>query len=148
MSQHPTVTISHIGICTSNIERSIQFYTEALGFVVEQSIDEIGPPFDTLLEIPGAKICAHHLKCGDVTIELVGFPNNEVIGTTERRPMNQLGFTHMTLVVDDIDAVADRIVKYGGQVHTETKIDSPYGPLFFCTDPDGVRLELVQVAAG
>jgi predicted enzyme related to lactoylglutathione lyase len=61
--------------------------------------------------------------------------------------MNQLGFTHMTLIVDDIEAAIARVVEFGGQVHAETRIDSPYGPIVFCTDPDGVRVELMQPPA-
>jgi lactoylglutathione lyase len=61
--------------------------------------------------------------------------------------MNQLGFTHMTLFVDDVDAAIDRVAEHGGHVHPETKIDSPYGPIVFCTDPDGVRVELMQSPA-
>jgi len=144
MSQSPAITISHIGICTSNVEHSVKFYTEALGFELLRSIDEIGPPFDDLVEIPGTVFCAHHLKCGEVTIELVGYPDTEVTGSAERRPMNQLGFTHMTLGVDNVNEVLERIKQFGGHVHTETKIDSPFGPIIFCTDPDGVRIEVMQ----
>lgn len=146
MSQHPSVTISHIGICTSDVDRSVQFYVEALGFVLGRSIEDIGPPFDTLTELPGVKCCAHYLQCGGVTIELIGYPESEVLGPAERRPMNQLGFTHMTLVVDDVEAAAERIVKHGGHVHPESKIDSDFGPMVFCTDPDGVRLEIIQAS--
>lgn len=144
MSQQPTVSISHIGICTSNLDRSIQFYTEALGFALDRSIDDIGQPYDKLMELPGVQCRVQYLKCGAVTIELIGYPGSKVTGSTERRSMNQLGFTHMTLLVDDINAVVDRVVKYGGHVHPETKIDSPYGPMVFCTDPDGVRIEIIQ----
>lgn len=147
MSLKPTATISHIGICTSNVDRSIRFYTEALGFVLERSIDDIGPPYDTLAELPGIKFSAHYLKCGELTIELISYPNSDVLGTPERRPMNQLGFTHMTLFVGDVDAAVDRVAEHGGHVHPETKIDSPYGPIVFCTDPDGVRVELMQSPA-
>lgn len=136
--------MAHIGICTSDAEKSVKFYTEALGFTLERSIPEIGAPFDTLMELPGATICAHHLKCGEVTIELVGYTGAVVAtGSTERRPMNQLGFTHMTLLVEDIDATAGRIEECGGKVHPETRVDSPFGPIMFCTDPDGVRIELM-----
>jgi predicted enzyme related to lactoylglutathione lyase len=113
----PKVTVSHIGICTADAGRSIRFYTQALGFVHERFI------------------------------ELIGYPNSDVTGSAERRPMNQLGFTHMTLVVDDVGATADRVVEFGGQVHLETMIDSPYGPIVFCTDPDGVRVELMRAGA-
>jgi predicted enzyme related to lactoylglutathione lyase len=58
--------------------------------------------------------------------------------------MNQRGLTHMTLMVDDIEATAQRIREHGGAVHEETRVDSPFGPLIFCTDPDGVRIELMR----
>lgn len=142
----PQVAISHIGICSSDVENSVRFYTEALGFKLERSIEGIGAPFDMLMELPGATCSVHYVKCGETTIELIGYPGTETAGSSERRPMNQLGFTHMTLIVDDVDAVAARIVDYGGQVHPETRIDSPMGPMIFCTDPDGVRVELIQGA--
>ncbi len=144
MSQPSGVTVAHIGICTSDIERSARFYTEALGFSLEHSIDEMGAPYDALIELPGTKFCVRQIKNGEVMIELLGYLGSEVIGSAERRPMNQLGLTHLTLRVDDINAVIERIVKFGGQVHPATKVDSPFGPIVFCTDPDGVRIELIQ----
>lgn len=125
----------------------MQFYTEALGFVHERSIDEIGAPFDALTELPGVTFSAHYLKSGGVTIELIGFPAEHVTGQAARRPMNQLGFTHMTLIVGDLEQAMKRVVEFGGKIISETKIDSPYGPIVFCTDPDGVRVELMQVAS-
>lgn len=138
--------ISHIGVCTSDVDRSLRFYTEALGFELERSIDEIGAPFDALMEMPGARIRVHYVKSGGVTVELIGFLDGGVSGTAERRPMNRLGFTHLTLIVEDIEPVASRIVDCGGRVYPETRVDSPYGPIVFCTDPDGVRIELFQAA--
>lgn len=146
MSEPLDVRISHIGLCTSDLEHSLRFYTEALGFVLDRSIDDIGSPYDSLMELPGVRCRVHYVKCGAVTMELIGYPGIGVTGSAERRPMNQLGFTHMTLLVDDIDAAVERVVKYGGQVHPETAIDSPFGPMVFCTDPDGTRIELVQSA--
>jgi predicted enzyme related to lactoylglutathione lyase len=144
MSDKQTATISHIGICTSDAKRSIRFYTGALGFAHERSIEAMGAPYDTLTELPGITFDAHHLKNGGVTIELIAYPDGKVTGSAERRPMNQLGFTHMTVIVDDVAAAADRVVEFGGRVHPETRIDSPFGPIVFCTDPDGLRVELMQ----
>ena len=144
MGNAANTVISHIGICTTDAAHSIRFYTEALGFVHDRSIDEIGAPFDALTEMPGATFGAHYLTCSGVTIELIEFHNRDVQGPSERRPMNQLGFTHMTLIVDDVQAAAERVAAAGGKVHPETQIDSPFGPMVFCTDPDGVRIELIQ----
>jgi predicted enzyme related to lactoylglutathione lyase len=138
------VTIRHIGICTADIERASRFYTGALGFEALMDIAEIGAPFDALIELPGATLRVQQLRCGDVYIELLGFTGTEVTGSAEREPMNRRGFTHMTLVVDDMEAIIARIREYGGCVHDETRIDSPFGPILFCTDPDGVRIELMQ----
>ena len=41
-------------------------------------------------------------------------------------------------------SAAERVVAFGGHAHAGTRIDSPYGPMIFCTDPDGVRIELIQ----
>jgi predicted enzyme related to lactoylglutathione lyase len=147
MSQNPSVSFLHLALCSSDITRSLKFYTEALGFVLLHSIENLGPPFDTLLELPGVTCTVHQLKCGEVTLELIGYNGCEVLGSTERRPMNQIGLTHITLKVDDIDAVASRIVQCGGQLHAETRVESHLGPILFCTDPDGVRIELMQPSA-
>jgi predicted enzyme related to lactoylglutathione lyase len=144
MSQQTTVAVSHIGICTADVDHSVKFYTEALGFRLDSSIEEISTPFDKLMELPGATCRVHYVTCGALKLELIGYPTVGVVGSAERRPMNQLGFTHLTLIVRDIDSVADLVVQYGGRVYPETRIDSPFGPIVFCTDPDGVRIELFQ----
>lgn len=136
--------IRHIGLCTGDIERASQFYQNALGFEPQGDIMEIGAPFDALIEQPGATLRVQQLKAGDATIELLGYKDTEVIGDAERCAMNRRGFSHMTLVVDDIEATIARICEHGGQVHESTRVDSPYGNILFCTDPDGVRVELMQ----
>ncbi len=149
MNTQAAISFRHIGICTSELEKSLRFYTEALGFSLLHSIDELGAPFDALLELPGAKIRVHQVQLGDVTLELLGLSDTDVLGPAERRPMNQLGLTHLTLAVSDVDEVLQRIEQYGGKVHPETRVDSPFGPIVFCSDPDGVRIEIMQqVAAG
>ncbi len=146
MSQLPAIAISHIGLCSADLDRSLRFYTEGLGFTLERSIDEIGAPFDQLMELPGSRCRVHYVKLGGVMLELIGYLDGGVTGSAQRRPMNQLGFTHLTLIVGDIKAVAERVVAFGGQLHAETRVDSPFGPIVFCTDPDGVRIELFQAA--
>jgi catechol 2,3-dioxygenase-like lactoylglutathione lyase family enzyme len=141
----PSIAISHVGICTSNLERSVRFYTEALGFVLEYYV-EVGPPFDVLTELPGIKSRVGFFRQDGLRIELIGYDRPGVVGTAERLPMNQVGMTHLSLVVDDIDAVTKRIVTFGGRVYPETQVATPKGQLLFCTDPDGVRVELWQKA--
>lgn len=144
MNHKPAASFSHLAICTSDIGRSLTFYTEALGFELAMTIDELGPPFDSLMELPGTTLKVHQVKCGEVTLELIGYVDSEVTGSTQRRPMNQVGLTHITLRVADVDAMATRIEQHGGQALRETRVESSFGPILFCTDPDGVRIELLQ----
>lgn len=143
MSETSNIAVSHFGICCSNLDNSINFYTEALGFTLDRAYDNLGSPYDAMSELPGIQLSARFLKCGEVTIELLGYPDSAVIGPKHRRPMNQLGITHLSLIVNDIDAVVQRIESFGGQVVTGTKVQSPFGPMLFCTDPDGIRIELM-----
>ena len=66
--------------------------------------------------------------------------------------MNKLGFTHLAVWVQDIEEVAKRVVEYGGSIveSTRTIFDHPKikGKWVICTDPDGIRVELVDYPAG
>lgn len=135
------VRVSHFGICVRDLERSTRFYTEALGFEREHAVDVV-PPFHKLVELPDVKGRAQFLRREGVRLELCAYETPEMFGSTERRPMTQIGITHFAVAVRDLDAASARIVELGGQVHPETLVTSPKGDLIFCTDPDGVRIEL------
>ena len=79
-----------------------------------------------------------------MTIELLCHERPATIGPAERRPMNQLGLTHLSMVVDDLAAAMERIERCGGKALQQTKVKGPAGEMVFCTDPDGVRIELWQ----
>jgi lactoylglutathione lyase len=89
------------------------------------------------------------LKRDGVAIELLHYRSPGHTGAAERRAVNQLGLTHLCLRVDDVDAVAALVTAYGGTVleHTRTTFDQGEGPpmdFVYCTDPDGVRIELMR----
>jgi catechol 2,3-dioxygenase-like lactoylglutathione lyase family enzyme len=146
MSQTIGARLSHVAICTSDLDRSLRFYVEALGFAVERTV-EIGSPFDVLTELPGLTARGVFLKSGELKLELLGYGQPAAVGTAERRPMNQLGLTHLAVTVDDFEAAVRRIEQYGGQAHRQTKVETSFGQMMFCTDPNGVRLEVWQKPA-
>jgi catechol 2,3-dioxygenase-like lactoylglutathione lyase family enzyme len=143
MKAGPIMAFSHVGICVSDIERSTRFYTEGFGFVVSHSL-EAGPPLDTMTELPGLNLKATFLKLDGTVIELLFHVYPAAIGAVERRPMNQLGLTHLSFIVSDLATVTERIARYGGRIYPQTLVKIPAGELMFCTDPDGVRIELWQ----
>lgn len=141
MAEHSSNTISHFGICVSDLDRSIDFYTKALGFEYSHDVS-FGAPFEILTELPEIEATAVFLVHSQVMIELIGYKAPESVGPMERRPMNQIGLTHVAIVVDDLESTSKSIENFGGHVHSHTKVSTPKGNMMFCTDPDGVRLEV------
>ncbi len=143
-----SVSFSHLGICVSDLERSLRFYREALGFELTAS-HQVGEEFNGLMELDGVKLESRMVTRDGVTIELLAFGHPPPWGERRRRAMNQLGLTHLSLRVDDVDAVASDIERLGGEVvrTTRTSLDIASSPLDFvyCTDPDGVRIELMDL---
>jgi catechol 2,3-dioxygenase-like lactoylglutathione lyase family enzyme len=141
-------TFSHFGICVSDLERSLRFYCEALGFVSAES-HTVGDEFGRLMELDGVALRSQFVRRDSIAIELLQFSSPDPIGEPVRRPMNQLGLTHLSLRVDDVDAVAATVESLGGTVVTGTRttFDLPGHTLDFvyCTDPDGVRIELMRL---
>ena len=145
MSEEHDVTVSHFGICVSDLERSARFYTEALGFTRSHEVD-FRQPFDRLTELPGLDGHAGFFLKGPLMVELIHYRAPEAVGPASRRPMNQLGLTHIAIVVTDMDAAVEKIEACGGTALQETRVISPHGEMMFATDPDGTRLELWKKA--
>jgi glyoxylase I family protein len=140
------IVMSHIGMCVSDIARSTTFYCEALGFERaalvtggQECADLVGVGDDLAFE------CQFLLKDGSL-IELIHFTRPGHFGPATARPHNQLGLTHLSFRVRDLDEVGHSIVKLGGKVLESTRSRrEEFGRVIFCTDPDGVKIELMEI---
>jgi catechol 2,3-dioxygenase-like lactoylglutathione lyase family enzyme len=142
------IRLSHRGICVSDLDASGRFYREALGFVDHQDLGVIaGPDMDKTTELSGVRLRAKMLKHPDgPIIELMQFLEPEATGPRERRSTLEYGLVHLSFRVEDIDAVAARIETAGGTAHEHTRGHYPENDttMLYCTDPDGVRIELMK----
>jgi catechol 2,3-dioxygenase-like lactoylglutathione lyase family enzyme len=141
-------TFSHFGICVSDLERSLRFYCDGLGFEKAES-HAIGSEFAQLMDLPDVAVTSQFIRRGEAAIELLAFTEPAPFGDRERRAVNQLGLTHLSFRVAGVDEVAARLVQLGGRVVEESRTVIDFGgtPLTFvyCTDPDGVRVELMDL---
>lgn len=135
---------SHFGICVSDLERSLRFYCEGLGFERAESY-EIGDDFARLMELDHVALTSQYIRRDGLSVELLAYRSPDSIGPAERRPLNQLGLTHLSFRVDDVDGVAARLRELGGTVHEQTRTTMGALDFVYCTDPDGTRIELMRL---
>jgi catechol 2,3-dioxygenase-like lactoylglutathione lyase family enzyme len=141
----PLARLTHIGIGVSDLERSLRFYRDLLGFTWEHQLDVEGEPTDTLLRLRGTKLHAEYLSRDGVRIELLHFGSPTPPARRERA-MNEHGLTHLSFRVTDLDAVVEGLRQAGERVLDETIIRFPewQSAACFVVDPDGQLIELVQ----
>jgi catechol 2,3-dioxygenase-like lactoylglutathione lyase family enzyme len=113
---------SHIGICCVNLDRSVHFNVDGLGFEVQNSYELHGLQMDQLLELGEAHMLGSFVKRGNLVLELLAFAPPNTAGAGEARPMNLAGETHLAFEVDNVDEVAKRIIDYGGALREHTLI--------------------------
>jgi lactoylglutathione lyase len=148
----PIKAIGHAGICVSDIERSVRFWRDGLGFEILSGRVFYGSSWRRILEVGELELHNRLMRRDHMTLELLEFRKPGHLGTGERGKMTQLGFTHLAVWVSDIEAAAQQVVAHGGTVIEETRTEFNHprlkGKWLICCDPDGVRVELVEYPEG
>jgi catechol 2,3-dioxygenase-like lactoylglutathione lyase family enzyme len=133
---------NHVGHCVADLERSRRFYEEVLGFELWRELDAPDEMTTQLLDLDQpAGLRAVYLRQGEFVLELLGFGGVDTTPPARPRVMNEIGLTHISVSVEDIDATAAKAVEYGGSVLAQTHV----GLAVMIRDPDGQLLELLPM---
>ncbi len=141
------LAFSHLGLCVADLDRSMRFYCEGLGFEPAERYDldsreAVG--LDRALEVASpAVLTSQMIAKGAMKIELLHYSSPEVSGTPSPS-RGLLGFTHVSFYVDDVDAVGARLIELGGTILPDTRVSMGV-ELLFLADPDGARVELMAM---
>jgi catechol 2,3-dioxygenase-like lactoylglutathione lyase family enzyme len=122
----------HIGIVVNDLERSTDFY-RALGFEVVKDL----PSEDGSRAI-------RFIRLGEFEIELFWYemPAAPVVPPAGK---GQLGFRHLALRTDDIDATLSSLKSLGVVPEELEARKLPIGySILFLSDPDGLEIEIMQ----
>jgi len=140
------VRFSHVGICVTDVESSLRFYQDFLGFQPVHELEIRGKATARLLRLEKVELRALFLERDGVRIELLHYATPGHIGEPTPRAMNQIGLTHLSIQVEDIDEVLAGVEPAGGRVLKETivSVEQTGARAVFLTDPDGTLIELVQ----
>jgi catechol 2,3-dioxygenase-like lactoylglutathione lyase family enzyme len=133
---------NHVGQCVTDLARSRRFYEELLGFEFWR---QISPPDDATAKLLALDeplgMTACYLRRDGLILELLHYSDPSHRRAPVRRTMDEPGLTHLSLSCD-IGEVSARVADYGGEVLTETDIESG----LFIRDPDGQLVELLPLA--
>ena len=138
--------LSHLGVCVSDLDRSIAFYRDALGFRELSRLEVTGAEAEQLLGIEEVCLQAVYLERDGTRIELLHFVEPGETGAPGPHAVNRLGLTHLSFRVSSLDEAIAAVEQRGGKALAGSRIDNPrfHTSAVFVTDPDGLRIELLE----
>jgi glyoxylase I family protein len=143
------VAADHTGITVSNLEHSVQFWQNVLGFEFSHAAHQKGELAQEITGVEGAEIRLAVLKTpGGHKIELLEYlaPADRT-KHTDLRPCD-VGSVHVALTVNDLNAVLQRIAASGwktaGKPQTLQSGPNAGKRVVYVRDPDGTTIEFMQ----
>jgi catechol 2,3-dioxygenase-like lactoylglutathione lyase family enzyme len=120
------IRVNHTGITVSDLGRVAAFFRDVLGFSVSEPVEQRGEAVARMVGVPEAALRIAFCSGGGHTIELIEYlhprPTEEL-----RLPHNQTGFTHIAVLVENIDQAAAAIKDAGFELFG-TPQTVPAGP--------------------
>jgi catechol 2,3-dioxygenase-like lactoylglutathione lyase family enzyme len=142
-----------VGLTVSDLERSIEFYTQVLPFTVEADAEAAGKQWEQLTGVFGVRVRIVRLRLGNEHLELTEY----LAASTPGRPApidsrsNDHWFQHVAIIVSDMDSAyrllrAHRVRSASSEPQLLPKsIPGAAGiRAFYFRDPDGHPLEILQ----
>ena len=144
------LSADHTGITVSNLERSLAFWRDVLGFELSHTAHQKGELAQEITGVEGAEIKLAVLKApGGHKIELL-----EYLAAADRKRISlrpcDVGHVHVALLVEDLDAVLAQIAASGwkaaGKPQTLTAGPNAGKRVVYVRDPDGTTIEFMELA--
>ena len=137
--------IRHTGIVVDDLMKSLEFYTQKLGFEVSIRMDESGPFIDKILGFNNIMVTTVKMTLHEgQMIELLDFTSHKKEDLSKH--INDIGPTHLAFTVDDLDAIYIDFKNDGIEFISTPEISpNGYAKVAFCQAPEGTFIELVQV---
>ena len=153
MSNKPFRIISadHTGIAVSNLERSLAFWRDMLGFELSHTAHQTGELAQEITGVASAEIKLAVLKApGGHKVELLEYLAPADRKRADIRPCD-VGSVHVALLVHDLDAVLERIAasdwKAAGKPQRLQSGPNAGKRVVYVRDPDGTTIEFMEMPA-
>jgi catechol 2,3-dioxygenase-like lactoylglutathione lyase family enzyme len=139
-----TTELFHMGLCVGDIEASLRYYRDVVGFEAGTPIDHRSAPFDELSNNSGTHVRVAYLRRGSFILQLIQYvaAGDAALELHHNKP----GCAHLSFYVDDVDSAYERLVDRGDVVITSKVVQlGPTMRSFYTADPDGLPVEFLQL---
>lgn len=139
----------HVGLVVRDFEKMLDFYTSVFGFKVVSNEIETGDYLDHVLGYENLQIrIAKLVDDRNWMLEIHCFMTHAT-EVAEISAPNSPGYTHIALTVSDIQETFRNLSELGlGPISPPVSNPAGTASLFFCRDPEGNLLEMVQPESG
>ena len=149
MRKFKVIAADHTGITVSNLERSLEFWQNVLGFEFSHRAHQTSEMASEITGVAGAEIKLAVVKApGGHKIELL-----EYLAPPDRKHVNlrpcDVGSVHIALTVDKLDAILEKIAASGwkaaGKPQTLKTGPNAGKRVVYVRDPDGTTIEFMEL---
>ncbi|MEO7723791.1 MAG: VOC family protein [Chthoniobacterales bacterium] len=145
------IAADHTGITVANLQRSLTFWRDVLGFELSHRAHHTGALASEVTGVPGAELSLAVLMAPGHKIELLEFHAPADRKKAPWRPCD-VGSVHVAFTVDNLDAILERIAASGwhppGQAQTLESGPNAGKRVVYVRDPDGTTIEFMQPPCG
>jgi catechol 2,3-dioxygenase-like lactoylglutathione lyase family enzyme len=149
------IKVEAIGMTVSDMDRSVQFYSDVLGFKKVSDLEVYGDSYEQLQNLFGLRMRIVRMQLGDEFIELTDYLTSGGRSIPEDAKSNDLIFQHIAIVVSDMDKAYAQLrkkmvehVSTGPQTIPASNVAAAGVKAFYFHDPDRHNLELIFFPKG
>ena len=154
-TEAPVAGVDAVGMTVSDMDRSVAFYSNVLGFEPVSDVEVAGEAYEHLQDVFGLRMRVVRLRLGDESIELTEYlaPRGRPLPVDSRS--NDRWFQHVAIIVSDMDRAYQWLRQHkvehassGPQTLPEWNTQAGGIRAFYFKDPDQHVLEILQFPPG
>jgi len=147
--------VGPVAITVKDMNRSLAFYQDILGFRLVADTELVGKEYEELEGLFGLRMRVTTLRLGDESIQLIAYLTAGGRSIPEDARSNDLSFQHIAIVVRDMDEAYRLLhshdvehVSTGPQTIPVDNVAAAGVRAFYFHDPDRHNLELIWFPSG
>ncbi len=138
-------SLDHVGVIVDDLDAAIEFFLD-LGLEREGAMSMQGELVDNVTGFKGVHTDVAFVRTPDGSgkLELIKFHTPADTQSPEAAPVNRLGIRHIAFVVDDVDAMVEKLRSKGMNTIGKVQDYEDIYRLCYVRGPEGIVVELAE----